>query len=1187
MRAWWRWLREAGGIARGRVAPSAAAARHGAVVGAAVGGRGGYGARAEMARGGDDAEPSASTDSKLAPSKSVKFMSGDSSEMAYNNDALPPELQGALQAFDLDNSGTISLQELYSAANLYRQTREQKQRLLRVVGVLSVVVFLFLLANFGLTFAVVELVREVDTDTSGVQRVKGAVDNIVHTGAVDARLITGEADGSLAAQLVAETIECLLPVEGLPDAALGNPETALENGAADEWIFRFDADADADAAGLCAALAGYGGACTGGAEAAAASAATTGVAAATISKEGLGAFILAQRAASAGDCDAGASPFGLEAVASDSRVTAPAYHDHAHLIESHEHALSMHMRRLGEVHAQVASTSHGRRRRAALKRERSLAELPAEAKQALHAEVSKAQDAAKVRSEAKRDGDNGRALAQMSLEGGATECYFITDKAASYRGTHGTITKNGATYNCIDLENRAPALAFGGLELTSRGFPGAGLEDGPFCRNPGDLFGVGRPWCIIEVDGAVSAEICGDIPACEQSAYSTNGGPAWSKQEWAWALDRLDQPEGDITYDESTGSWKLPTDGTALTGAGVHAFIFDTGVLETHEEFTGRVGPGADCTSADIVTTQTDGNGHGTHVAGAVGGTTWGVAPGVTIHALKVLQDDGSGNTAMTARCVQYLIDNLEELTGGAPAVATMSLGSSYSETANGVVESLVDAGVFVAVAAGNADIDACTTTPASADAPMTVAAINVDDSKGLYSNWGGCVDIYAPGTGILSAYPLDAAKQPCDTCTEALGGTSMATPFVAGVAALVLEAYPDATPEEVKAYIDAAAQTGSVFGLNPAAWGGTGYEDEASNVEATANKILSVDADLWGAAKLALADQPAELAECGDDAYTQEDWDVSCPPIGSVVCGARTDEYHTDATGAPLLRPVRTGTLTCSPPLDPTTGEPTCVCAPTRPSMPVARSCAAAESDFVYLPSCGLPTGIINSTTSLEGKRLTFTPRPGGDTWSVTEQGLEFDGSAYVLPHTTYAQTGKNYAKKLRKGGAVKVSIPGGKFKSYQPGKKGKAGKVKSFKKFYVGAQGYVALGKSKKSLSPGLDTHFSKKRSAGFAISALYANLDVSMGGHVYVSKEGSKAFVTYSQVPAVSESKVSDYPGHNTFQVEFDLDTQAISVSYKSVVPLLSGRAVVGVALPKADPDAFLASSEFAQYDFEAAP
>ena len=1104
---------------------------------------------------------------------------------------LPDALCRALQAFDLDNSGSISVKELYEAATIYSKARDQTKRLKKVVTSMAIVIALILVANFGLTYAVVELVRDVETAGSGVQKVKGHGESVVHTGSVDARLVTGAEDAVEAEKLAAETIDCLLPVEGLPDAALGDPETALANGVASEWIFRFDADAEADTAGLCAALSLHGGTCTGGPAAAATSAGATGTAAASISKLNLDAFILAQRKANEGDCEAGASPFGLEAVASDFRVTAPSYHDHSHLVESHEHALSLHARRLGEVHAQVGRTSGGRQRRAALQRERALAELPTEARQALQAEVSKAADAARARTEAKRDG--GRALSQMGVpeDEGIRTCYFLSDGAASYRGTQGTVVKDGVTHTCMDLDGLENKIAFGGMELSSATFPDAGLEDGGYCRNPGDIFGVGRPWCLIQSDGQITAEVCIDVPACEASAYSTNGGPAWANPTWKWALDRLDQPEGDITYDKSSGAWMVPDDGTALTGAGVHAFIFDTGVLESHTEFAGRIGVGADCTGPTVVSglgVQTDRNGHGTHVAGAVGGSTWGAAPGVTIHGMKVLNDDGSGNTAMTDRCVAYVIENLQELTGGAPAVATMSLGSVYSESSNIMVQSLVGAGVFVAVAAGNSDQDACTTSPASEDSAMTVGATNVDDSKALYSNWGGCVDIFAPGTAITSAYPVDAGKQPCDTCTATLGGTSMATPFVAAVAALVREAYPQATTGEVRAYIDAAALTGSVFALDPSALGITDNTDEVDNVEATANKMLSVDAELWGAAKLQLNNAAAAATpECGDDAYTQEDWDVSCPQIGAVVCGARTDEDHVDAQGAPLLRPVRTGTLTCEPPLDPTTGEPTCVCAPSRPSLPVARSCATSELDFTYLPSCGLPSGTIDSVSWLEGKRLTFTPRAGGDTYSVVAEALEFDGSAYVLPHTSYASKGKNYAKKLRKGGAAKVSIPGGKFKAYAPGKKGAGGKVKSFKKFYVGAQGFVALDKVKKSLKPGLESHFHPKRSAGFSVSALYSELDLSKGGDVYVSEEGSKAYVTYSQVPAVAESKVSDYAGQNTVQVEFDLKSHAISVSYKSVVPLLAGRAVVGVALPKSDPAAFIASADFAEYNFESAP
>lgn len=252
----------------------------------------------------------------------------------------------------------------------------------------------------------------------------------------------------------------------------------------------------------------------------------------------------------------------------------------------------------------------------------------------------------------------------------------------------------------------------------------------------------------------------------------------WSVNAVAsWGLDRIDQRDLPLndTYSNAHGN----------IGTGVHAYIIDTGINQSHVEFSGRIGNGYD--SQDDDNNPEDCHGHGSHVAGTVGGTTYGVARGVTLHGVRVLSCFGSGSTSQVVAGVDWVADNHI-----GPAVGNMSLGGPASTASDGAVAGAVAAGVVMVVAAGNDDGNACNVSPAREPSAITVGATDDADQRAYFSNWGECLDIFAPGVDITSAWIGGS------TASATISGTSMASPHVAGVAALVRGLHPTWTTGQV-----------------------------------------------------------------------------------------------------------------------------------------------------------------------------------------------------------------------------------------------------------------------------------------------------------------------------------------------------------------------------------------------------
>lgn len=261
-----------------------------------------------------------------------------------------------------------------------------------------------------------------------------------------------------------------------------------------------------------------------------------------------------------------------------------------------------------------------------------------------------------------------------------------------------------------------------------------------------------------------------------------------SQSPATWGLDRIDQRNLPLSNSYTYNN----------TGAGVTAYIIDTGILYGHNEFGGRAsfgydafgGNGADC------------NGHGTHVSGTVGGSTYGVAKGVTLKAVRVLNCSGSGTNSGVIAGVNWVASHHA---AGAPAVANMSLGGSVSSALDTAVNNAINDGVTFAIAAGNSNRNACNYSPARVAAAITVGATTSTDARASYSNYGSCLDLFAPGSSITSAWYTST------TATNTISGTSMATPHVAGVAALYLQSNTSASPAAVRNAIVNNATTGKV----------------------------------------------------------------------------------------------------------------------------------------------------------------------------------------------------------------------------------------------------------------------------------------------------------------------------------------------------------------------------------------
>lgn len=425
--------------------------------------------------------------------------------------------------------------------------------------------------------------------------------------------------------------------------------------------------------------------------------------------------------------------------------------------------------------------------------------------------------------------------------------------------------------------------------------------------------------------------------------------PTPAAQTNQWGLDRIDSPSLDSDYSPPN------------KGAGVHAYIVDTGV-NSHPEFSGRLGAGRDFIDND--NDGSDCQGHGTHVAGTVGGSSVGVAPEVTLHSVRVLDCRGFGTYSSIVGGMDWVAGNAEF-----PAVVNMSLGGPASSGEDEAVARLSRAGVTTVVAAGNESRDACNTSPARAPEAITVASSTRSDARSSFSNFGRCVDVFAPGSDIRSSSMNGGYVS--------LSGTSMASPHVAGVAALYLSANRSAQPAAVQSAIVGGSLDGVISGAS-----------------GSPNKLVNVDFIGGSATPTPTPTMTPTNTPTSTPTMTPTTTPTSTPTSTAdptVTVTVTTTPTATDSpTGTPTGTPTVTVTDFPTPTITPTgtpTGNPTIIPTPTDPGTPTSTSTPTATSTPTIIDPTVKPT-----------PTLTATPSPSPSITDVPVNEFENNTSMLIL---------------------------------------------------------------------------------------------------------------------------------------------------------------------------------------------
>jgi len=715
-----------------------------------------------------------------------------------------------------------------------------------------------------------------------------------------------------------------------------------------------------------------------------------------------------------------------------------------------------------------------------------------------------------------------------------------------------------------------------------------------------------------------------DMNKAYVAGYSKTETPI--KPDWFWGLDRIQQEDAIYGADPHA----LLFDGT-----GVHVFVIDSGCNLNHADFAGRVGAsyrafGTDsdpspreCDPADPdkpVSNCPDTDGHGTHCASTILGAQAGVAPGATLHCVGVFKGSGATSGTLISSGFSWIIDYYNRFLkpNGIPAIVSASLSGAGNSFMDRLFTSAEDAGMLVLAAAGNSDVDACTTSPAriggtSPSAYLTIGASAVDDSKALFSNWGSCVNLWAPGVGIL------AAAHDSDSAMTVMSGTSMATPIAAGVAALAMEVAANAsftsktqmtapTASVVKDWMVRSALEDKITAMAPSSLVPvsfvssmdatssfqTGYfskyityscingaetcdpslrsNDETRNVAETPNKLVHVPGYMQDMPAVANVTHSVLSTTCTNyDAPTYID---ECPMTGTELCGASTT---TAPDGTEVLRPYRLKTETCAP---------GCVC--TSPMRTSYESCAPSAQYYIYLNTPCQPVYMIESeevATALDGKALTWTPLPGGEAYEldvpVLTSPLDSTATGTLTAFWTGADGSYRYGYKPQTyptsddGVWMFGTLYSTAFYYYGV----------PYSSVYVYTNGYLCFSSSsffsRKSDGTSLDEHFDM--SAGPCFSFLLTDIDSGALTVYYQAKYVGGSWIADKQTwtfksQALRGGDYVDQPGEPppavTVQVSLIFGSNQIEVRYGELDNGLS--AIIGPSKGEGAPPGFVADT-----------
>jgi serine protease len=447
-----------------------------------------------------------------------------------------------------------------------------------------------------------------------------------------------------------------------------------------------------------------------------------------------------------------------------------------------------------------------------------------------------------------------------------------------------------------------------------------------------------------------------------------------------WGLDRIDQHDRPVDASYTSD----------FTGAGVSAYIIDSGIRRTHFEFEGRAVHGY--TAINDGLGSDDCNGHGTHVAGTVGGATWGVAKELTLVAVRVLNCQGSGTTSGVIAGVNWVTANFVP-----PAVANMSLGGGASSSLDTAVRNSIAAGVTYAVAAGNSNVNACNSSPSRVLEALTAGSSTSSDAKSSFSNWGSCLDLFAPGSGITSAWHTS------DTATNTISGTSMASPHVAGVAALYLEQNPGASPSAVAGAIVGNATRGRLTGI------GTGSPNRLLYSLFSTEDTPPTASFTYSCNGLTCSFNGTKSSD--DVGIVQYDWSFGDTSGGSGVTAEHT--YVADGTYTVILTVTDTAGRTGSQSQFVTVGAPCTACAHYTGSLSGTGASSYQPNWSYYFSGAGTHRGWLQgpSGTDFDLYLLkwngSFWSTVAGSTGPVSKEQIAYSGTSGYYQWRIYSYSG------------------------------------------------------------------------------------------------------------------------------------------------------------------------------------